>query len=780
MAENISILAYLKDVISRPARQAAASLQVLEDEINDLQREFDAGNVKMHDYKRQMAALRGEHARLTRVTTRGARAQTMFGRKIGKHERVVGRTARRGLRGALGGAVDVLGKFGKGMIGAAKALIPRSRVLKLAAAFSVLIPVITAVGGGILAMAGSAAPMVGLLAALPGLGLAAAAGLGVMIAAVSSLSEGIGLLADPNATVAEINEFWADKTPEAKAFGVTVAGIIPVFTRIRDAIHTSLLPELGGMLQGVSDAYAPFFVRKMGDIGDAIGRVAERARDVFTSETFMGDMETVWDSTTRLVEILGRAGVNALSGLRGLMVSAIPMTERLGAAIENALGRFDRWANSAVGRNKMSEFFTDAWDTSVTFFGALKDFAVALWNIMSIGQNLGDTIGGGIAEAAEKFRVWTESTEGQERIRKFFEDIKGVLEDLGGLLGAVGSEFGKLGANAGALGDSSSLLSGLTEAVPGIFEVIAAMITLAGIFGKVIIVAARFFEWLGTIPGIGGILQWVVGIALFLGRMRLLGVILRIVGAVLGFVFGGWVIALITGIIVGIGLLYAKSETFRNMVRWVGEAIATFWGGLRERHIDPIIEGIQSLVEWIGKVDFSEITGSIGDRIKDAPRRWRDRARNVFRKEGGPVLAGQSVTVGEAGREFLLTPSGVTMLGETGRQTMRMGEDGIVLSNPVTERILASAGAAPREPSAAERALTGSGVRQTPVAAVPSVTPLASMQSRSSSSEDVPWSLPPVQVGPFYGAHPDEVREAVRAGIRQSREDAERKHGRRP
>lgn len=858
MAENITIIAYLKDVISRPAKQAAASLQLLEDEIDDLQHEFDAGRISMSKYKRQMAALTNEHKIMSRMTARHARTQTKFGRSIGAHERTLGKTKRRGLRGALGGVVGVLGQFGKGMLKAGKALIPSSRLAKMALGLTVLLPVITAVGGGLVAMAGSAAPMVGLLAAFPGLGLAAAAGLGVMIAAVSSLSEGIALLADPTATVEEINAFWADKTPEAKAFGVTVAGIIPIFTRIRDAIHTSLLPELGQALQDISDKYAPFFVTKLGDVGDALGRVAEYAAKVFTEVGFLRDMEAVWDSTTAVVERLGMAVIHVMSGLRGLMVAAIPLTERFGNAIHNAFSRFDVWANSEVGRNKMTEFFDDAWTTAESFFGALKDLGVALWNIMMIGKDLGDSLGGGMAEALQTFRDWTEGTPGQERIRKFFVDITETLAALGRLGKAVFSEMFETGAGEGQQNSAVDMIDGITAAVPGIFKVIDALITLAGWIGKVIVWVVTFFEWLGKIPGVGGILQWVVGLGLFLGRGKALMFILRLVGLALGFVFGGWVIALITGIVAGVALLYAKSETFRNMVHAVGNAIATFWGGLRERHIDPIIEGIQSLVEWIEKIDFSKITGNIGERIKDAPNRWMNRARGVFRKEGGPVMPGQTVTVGEAGREFLLSPSGVTMVGETGRQTMRMAEPGVVLSNPVTERILASAGTVTHEPSAAERVLlgrqveggpgtvervpgateripgtveripgaatsgdaaespvertslaerilvgkgpergpggaqavaasplterilAGTGGRQAPEQAIPSVAPLAPAGGHQASSNEVPWTLPAVQVGPFYGSHPDEVREAVRSGIRQSREDAERKHGRRP
>lgn len=775
MADNITIVAYLKDLISRPARQAEGSMRSLERQIEDLKEEFDAGRISLERYEEGLERIRGEQRRLEGVTRKASRTQTVFGRKVGKHEKTLGKTKRRGLRGALGGAVDVLGKFSKSMLGAAKSLIPHSRILKLGAAFSVLIPVITAVGGGLLAAAGSAAPMIGLLAALPGLGLAAAAGLGVVIAAVSSLSEGIALLADPNATVAEINEFWADKTPEAKAFGVAIAGIIPMFTRIRDAIHQSLLPELGEALEVIAARYAPFFEQKLADIGDALGRVATRAKEVFTGKGFMDDMTEVWDSTARIVEWLGNAGVAALSGLRSIMVSAIPMTENVARGIGSALDRFDRWAASPVGRNKMSGFFTDAWETAKTFFGALKDFSVGLWNIMMIGKDLGDAMGGGIAQAARDFRDWTESVAGQERIRQFFIDIKQTLVDLGELFGAIGREFLALGADAGAQGDSQSFLDGLTAAVPGIFEVIGALIKVAAIIGKVIVGVVRFFEWLGKIPGVGQILQWVVGLALFLGRMKAVWLILRVVGMVLGFVFGGWVMILITAIVGGLILLYQKSETFRSIIAAIPTVFSEAWGQLKERFIDPIIEGVKTLVDWIGRIDWpsppdwmtatpSEVGDAFVDRAKDAPNRWWERGKSVFRKDGGPVLAGQTVTVGEGGREFLLSDSGVTLVGKTGRETRRMGEDGMVLPNALTERILA-----------------GVGGRGAPEAAVPTVSALGARAGGRGSSEDVPLStMPPVQIGPFYGADPREVQEAVRAGIRQSREDAERRHGRKP
>ena len=778
MADNITIIAELRDLISRPAGAAVHALRRMEQQINDLDKAYREGRISQDEY---VKALR----KMSRTSRLAGRDSKGFRKAIDKQIDSLGRNGRRGLRGVLGGAAKATMDFAGGVVKGTMSLIgAMPRVLKMATGLSILIPVIFAVVGGLVAMAGSAAPMIGLLGAIPGLGLAAGAGLGVLAVGITSLAEGIGMLASGTATVEEMNEFWAKFTPEAKEFGVAMASIAPGLTLIRDAIHRSMLPALGTALVEIAQVYVPFFEQKMGDIGSAIGRVAEYASQTFTNPAFMADMTKVWDSTTRLVERLGMAGVHVLSGLRGLMVAAIPMTEKVGEAIHNAFSRFDTWANSPVGREKMTDFFNDAWSTAQTFFGALKDILIGLWNIMMIGKDLGDTLGGGMSEAADRFREWTASTEGQERIRQFFVDIKDTLAALGRLGSAVFDELFKTGAGDSQQNSAVKLIDGITAAVPGIFEVIRALIKLAGWVGQAIVWTAKFFTMLGNVPGVGGLLQWIAGLLLvgtrgrivftilgFLGRLllwvftgpiaSLLGFIGRIgmlilrsqmlwrivglVGRILLFAFGGWVGVLIAAIAGGIYLLWTRSETFRNMVKSVGRAFSDGWGQIRTGFIDPIIEGVQRLIDWIGRIDFP-----------DAPD-WMKSLRNIEgkdqwgwgREHGGPVMAGDSYRMGEAGREFLVTPSGVSLVGENGPEVKRMGESGFVLPNPVTERVLASSG----------------------------VAAAGSSGSSGSLSGEVAPAMPAVQVGPFYGAHPDEVRMAVSQGIREAQRRSETKQG---
>lgn len=757
MADNIEVIAALRDLISRPAGQATAALHRMEQQLEDLHRDFVAGRISSEQYS---AALR----RMSRTSRLAGRDSERFRRTLRNYERTLGRNRRRGLRGMVGGLTGAFAGMGKQFAKLSK-LIPALKLPAMATAFSVLVPIVTALGGGVFALVGHFGPMVTLLAGLPGLLLAGGAALGVFALALSGISEAVGVLTDPNATLEQINEAFADKTPAFKNFAVQIAALKTPFQQLRDAVQESLLPSLGDAVERMAGTYFPFFERQLTAIAEVLGGLAERFSVMATSASWMKDMETIWADTRHTISEVGGGILHIVSALRGVMVAFAPVMRQMADGFHRMTARFDRFANSAEGRKSMGEMFQRGWDAAKQFWSILKNLAIALWNIANIGRDLGSSMGGGFENMMIRFREWTQSTEGQDRIRQFFRDIKQTLVDLGELFAAIGRGFASMGGGKGDQEGAQSFLDGLTAAVPGVFKVLEGLIrvasaigwlleklgptgsfllTLAVIFGRVIGAIMPLLRILGRL---GGILWRVGGFLL----QRLLIPAITTLAAVLG-----WPITIALLLVAAFVLLYKKSERFRDLVHTLGDAFMDGLGWVKEKVIDPIIEAVKDLIDWIGRIDFPEMPDmpnmSVGNPFNDDNKKTDE--FGFWRKEGGPVWPGQTFNVGEAGRELFVGASGkVDMLGTSGRSTARFSEPGMVIPNPVTEAIMQGATA----PSTA-----GAG-------------------HSASSSQDMSMLqalMPPIQVD-ARGLTQDEARRLIADAIRESRYKGEASYGRR-
>lgn len=727
MAEHIEVVAALRDLISRPAGRAIGALHRMEQQLEDLNRDLQSGAINAEQYA---AALR----RISRTSRLAGRDSQKFRRTLRDHERTIGRNRRRGLRGIVSGLGDAFKGLGEGFKKLTK-LLPALKLPALGAAFSVLVPIVTAVGGAVFALVGHFGPMVTLLAGLPGLLLAGGAALGVFALALSGISEAVSVLTDPEATLEDINKAFADKTPAFKNFAVAIAGLKTPFMQLRDAVQESLLPSLGDAVEKLAGTYFPFLQKHLSFIAEDLGGLSEKFAEMATSAAWMEDMEVIWKDTRHTVRELGGAFLHIVSALRGVMVAFAPTMRAMSDGFHRLTARFDAFANSVEGRKSMSDMFTRGWEAAKQFGSIIKNLAIGLWNIANLGRGLGGDMGGGMEDMMKRFRAWTESTEGQDRIRQFFRDIKQTLKDLGELFGAIGREFGKLGASAGGQGNAQSFLDGLTSAVPGIAMLFGVLLRVAGVVGRLLELLGPTGAFLLSLAMIfGRVIKAVAPLARLLWRVG--GFLLKrlIIPAIVGLAgVIGWPITLILLLAGAFAIAYKKSETFRDAVGWV-------------------VDKVKDLVNWVG-----ELISKIGDIEWPDPPDW---VKNLGfgngkddwgwgRKDGGPVWPGQTFNVGEQGRELFVGASGNVDMLNTGQK--RFSEAGMVIPNPVTEAILQGATAAPT--SSAPRS-NSSGIDMETLAAL----------------------MPPVHVDARGMTH-EEARRLIADGIRDSRRKSETVYG---
>ena len=176
----------------------------------------------------------------------------------------------------------------------------------------------------------------------------------------------------------------------------------------------------------------------------------------------------------RLSHIWQNIGTGLGFGVSGLVKSftpILPYAEKLTQNFSNLMERWDKWAGTKAGQNKIKGFMDDAWDAAEKLWGSLKNISGTIGNILGISQDEGGAdFLAWLENATGRLEKWSESS-GKEDLKQWFEDakvfaldMKDALSDLSKAfddldteqaredIGNLAELLGKLGRGAGFLG----------------------------------------------------------------------------------------------------------------------------------------------------------------------------------------------------------------------------------------------------------------------------------------------------------------------------------------
>ncbi|WP_043637078.1 hypothetical protein [Nonomuraea candida] len=263
-----------------------------------------------------------------------------------------------------------------------------------------------------------------------------------------------------------------------------LAELSPLMRDLVLFIHRQVRPELKDLKWDVQDALAPPLkegvkqgmpllgtIRK-GLVATAkeIGRVISDPREglgaLFGSRGFNQDVTAIMASNARATGTFGRAGVKALSGVRNVLVVALPYVERFADLILDGADRFDSWSKRVRDDGSLAAFFEDAWETASKLWRIVKNVGGAIIGLFRPGQEAGGTLLEDLAKSAEEFNKWIDQPETQERLRRFFDQLIPLMREAGGLIKDVAVFLGRITeavVDDGTLTDFLAFLRGVVQ-----------------------------------------------------------------------------------------------------------------------------------------------------------------------------------------------------------------------------------------------------------------------------------------------------------------------------
>jgi hypothetical protein len=298
-------------------------------------------------------------------------------------------------------------------------------------------------------------------------------------------------------------------SPAAQKFVRTLIGLQPRIDELKASTAENLFPGVERGIDAAMENFGPF-QRVLNGTSRTLGNLAERAGEFVGSKGFGRDFEKIGNTNNRVLDRMGRSGINLAAALTDIMVAARPLTNWVSKSILGWTQHTRAQAQAGRESGKLTEFFESTREVTEKVFSILGHVGHALWNIIKLGKPLGDEILDRLDEGAENLERWTESTRGKNSIREYFRDIRGPLFEAGRLLRDMLGVFLRLGTQPGL----EKLLHNLRVRLLPVFEEVVGSTTEA--FGpRLIDLLTELLLLLGKLAGASGPLTlWVDGMTM--------------------------------------------------------------------------------------------------------------------------------------------------------------------------------------------------------------------------------------------------------------------------
>jgi len=228
-----------------------------------------------------------------------------------------------------------------------------------------------------------------------------------------------------------------------RAFVLFLDSLRPKFQELELIASRAFLPKLQIAIQNLMNLAFPVVARGIGLVAGAMGDAAINFSNVITETQNLAKLNTLFESSARLIGIFGDSLGNVYDILTSLLVITAPMAERFFGWLNAQLGSFADWLNTPVGTNSVTQFFALAEQTAVKFGDVFGNIFQGIGAV--IQANMGPGSGGWII--LDYMKQATDSFGKSDNLKQFFADVATNATHVFDALGAIVGVLGSLGAN---------------------------------------------------------------------------------------------------------------------------------------------------------------------------------------------------------------------------------------------------------------------------------------------------------------------------------------------
>lgn len=461
------------------------------------------------------------------------------------------------------------------------------------------------------------------------------------------------------ASAVKLDQAMSNISPSAREFVQFIhSEMVPAMRRMQFRIQDTFFPKIQEAVKTLRPLLGIFEKGLMGT-ASALGTMAVQGARMITTGPWKKDFASQLDSNTRVVTTFGKALLPLLDVFRHLSIGAQSLTERFADFVLDLASSAADFLEASRNSGRLARFFNLAGDMAAQLGRIIGNTSGALFDMGRAGFASGQSLLNSLEGATKKAKEFTQSFDGQNKMREYFRNSEATVKETGKLVVALGGSLARLGQNSGLESLLSQMRTQLLPALEGLFTtgasqlgppLVSMLSDLAGLFERLSAGGGALNSFVGTLDAMLGVLNklldspigplinqllQIAGVGLAFGLVagtagRMLSVLDRLTypvdklfgkGRLLAWVLGvlrfallkvgtavglllralvtnpiGLVVLALVGLGIALWQLYKRNETFRNAVKSAWQAIKSAISGAWNSVIKPALSGFKSFI----------------------------------------------------------------------------------------------------------------------------------------------------------------------------------------
>lgn len=244
-------------------------------------------------------------------------------------------------------------------------------------------------------------------------------------------------MASMGLAAANLDEKLNKLPPAAREFVKTLIDMKPRLDAIRQTAAAGFFPGATEGLKAASGSFDE--VNKViGQTSTVLGEAARKSGELVGSPAFGQDIAIIGGNNAKVIDTLGEAMRHVISAIRNVMVAAGPLTQWLADTINKWALQAAAAAKSGRETGKLADFFEKTRAIAERLGSIIGHLTSGLLGVGKAGSESGNDIWKSIDKAANRFDKWANSDEGQQKLKDFFKDTKDLAAALVKAVAGVG------------------------------------------------------------------------------------------------------------------------------------------------------------------------------------------------------------------------------------------------------------------------------------------------------------------------------------------------------
>lgn len=313
-------------------------------------------------------------------------------------------------------------------------------------------------------------------------------------------------------------------SPAGQRFARFIYSLKPRWDELKASVQSALLPPIQRGIKAalpLLDTLETGLVgsaRRVGGLGERLGRL-------FGRDTFNDDVATIMGSNNRALGSFSGAAFNLVQILRDLAVVAGPtLVEPFAKWVKTLTAGWRESVRTGRKTGELQGFFERAADRAAQLGDIIANLGGALFGMGKAATPAGDSLLSTFEKTTAKWNEWANSDAGHDRMQEFFDATVPTTEALGDLIAQLSELLIKTGEGGGGpltgfVTTLTTLVNGLNRLmdIPGAGPAIGALMTLAGVGGALGFVSGAVFKMgknlgkLGKLTGLSKLIGGITG-----------------------------------------------------------------------------------------------------------------------------------------------------------------------------------------------------------------------------------------------------------------------------